>query len=398
MERGGPGQNRGRGDDGGGFEVGADYAGTRAGVARVDSVGNFRNARRVVVAVCTAANIVLGWVVDLVLGPCFSVIRKWGWFERRIWPVLERTQHRIRPYVEKYGEIGVAVFIGIAMVFSGCAKDQPVDVAGGELAVEKVAVIENLDLPECMVIDSDSGKVYVSNVVTANEGYWVDDSNGFISLMSPDGKIEKLRWLESTSEMPVNNPKGMCILDGKLYFNDNDKLKYCSLKAPLETGVISLPGAKNLNDLATDGKSIWVTDTGTGRIFCVEQDRSIREIHTLDSINGITCYKGKLFAVSWGQHEVYELDSSGEEGPVPFGLASHFTALDGIEVLDDGRFVVRGLATGTPVAPFFGVEPPTGRRFEIMSIDILTVAAGKIVHVYHLEDWTSAVAQLTASN
>ena len=69
-----------------------------------------------------------------------------------------------------------------------------------------------------------------------------------------------------------------------------------------------------------------------------------------------------------------------------------------IIALDDGRFVVRGLATGTPVAPFFGVEPPTGRRFEIMSIDILTVDAGKIVHVYHLEDWTSAVAQLTASN
>lgn len=59
---------------------------------------------------------------------------------------------------------------------------------------------------------------------------------------------------------------------------------------------------------------------------------------------------------------------------------------------------MRGLATGTPVGPFFGVETPTGRRFEIMSIDILTVDAGKIVHVYHLEDWTSAVAQLTASD
>jgi predicted ester cyclase len=69
-----------------------------------------------------------------------------------------------------------------------------------------------------------------------------------------------------------------------------------------------------------------------------------------------------------------------------------------IVALDDGRFVVRGLATGTPVAPFFGVEPPTGRRFEIMSIDILTLEAGKITHIYHLEDWTSAIAQLTAAD
>lgn len=66
--------------------------------------------------------------------------------------------------------------------------------------------------------------------------------------------------------------------------------------------------------------------------------------------------------------------------------------------LDDGRVVVRGRASVTPVAPFFGVEPATGRRFEIMSIDILTLDAGKIVHVYHLEDWTPAVAQLTAAD
>lgn len=64
--------------------------------------------------------------------------------------------------------------------------------------------------------------------------------------------------------------------------------------------------------------------------------------------------------------------------------------------LDDGRFVVRGEASGTPIGPFFGVEAPTGRSFSIMSIDILTVDEGKIVHVYHLEDWTSAVAQLTS--
>jgi predicted ester cyclase len=64
--------------------------------------------------------------------------------------------------------------------------------------------------------------------------------------------------------------------------------------------------------------------------------------------------------------------------------------------LDDGRFVVRGVATGKPIGPFFGVEPATGRSFEIMSIDILTLGGGKIVHIYHLEDWTSAIAQLTA--
>ena len=64
--------------------------------------------------------------------------------------------------------------------------------------------------------------------------------------------------------------------------------------------------------------------------------------------------------------------------------------------LDDGRFVVRGRATGTPVGQFFGVDPATGNSFDIMSIDIVTLEDGLISHIYHLEDWTGAVAQLSA--
>jgi predicted ester cyclase len=62
----------------------------------------------------------------------------------------------------------------------------------------------------------------------------------------------------------------------------------------------------------------------------------------------------------------------------------------------DNRFVVRGRATGTPVGPFLGVDPATGKGFEIMSIDIVTLEDGLITHIYHLEDWTGAIAQLTA--
>ncbi|MBN1779716.1 small multi-drug export protein [bacterium] len=72
-----------------------------------------------VVLVCVIANILLGWTVFWIMGPAFQLIRKWNWFDRTIWPVLERTQHRIHPYVEKYGELGVAVFIGIPLPGSG---------------------------------------------------------------------------------------------------------------------------------------------------------------------------------------------------------------------------------------------------------------------------------------
>ena len=64
------------------------------------------------------------------------------------------------------------------------------------------------------------------------------------------------------------------------------------------------------------------------------------------------------------------------------------------EILQDGnRFIVRSIATGTPVQPFFGVEP-NGKGFEIMSIDIHTVKDGRIVHSYHIEEWHKAIRQL----
>lgn len=225
------------------------------------------------------------------------------------------------------------VFAGF---FCGCGEDENATC----VSVEKIKVIENLDLPECMVIDPVSGDVYVSNVVTANEGYWDDDGNGFISKMAADGTMLKLRWLESTADMPINGPKGMCILAGKLYINDNNKLKYCSLDNPANVELIEMEGAVKLNDLATDGESIWVSDTARGKVFRIAPDGTVSEIPAPETANGIALYKGKIFAVSWGLHEIFELDAAGKKEPVSFSLADNFVALDGIEVLDDGSFVV----------------------------------------------------------
>jgi len=73
----------------------------------------------VIVVICIIANIILGWIVFWIMGPVFEVLRKWKWFDRNIWPILDKTRHKIHPYVEKYGELGVAVFIGIPLPMSG---------------------------------------------------------------------------------------------------------------------------------------------------------------------------------------------------------------------------------------------------------------------------------------
>ena len=57
------------------------------------------------------------------------------------------------------------------------------------------------------------------------------------------------------------------------------------------------------------------------------------------------------------------------------------------------KAIVRGRAIGSPAGELFG-QPHTGRSFQIMTIDILTLRAGQITRVYHLENWLGALQQL----
>lgn len=60
---------------------------------------------------------------------------------------------------------------------------------------------------------------------------------------------------------------------------------------------------------------------------------------------------------------------------------------------DGDTIIVRSRATGTPVAPFFGVDGE-GRSFDILTIDIHELKDGKIMRTYHVEDWATALQQL----
>ncbi|MEY1554359.1 ester cyclase [Yoonia sp. R2331] len=67
------------------------------------------------------------------------------------------------------------------------------------------------------------------------------------------------------------------------------------------------------------------------------------------------------------------------------------------EIWQDGdTYIVRGIATGTPQGPFLGVDPATGKSFEIMSIDVHRVEDGRLKESYHIEEWLTAISQLTA--
>lgn len=72
-----------------------------------------------IILVCFLTNIVVGMLTFWLMGPAERFMRRWGWFDRHIWPIIAKTQHRLHPYVEKYGEWGVALFIGVPLPGTG---------------------------------------------------------------------------------------------------------------------------------------------------------------------------------------------------------------------------------------------------------------------------------------
>ena len=65
------------------------------------------------------------------------------------------------------------------------------------------------------------------------------------------------------------------------------------------------------------------------------------------------------------------------------------------EILTEGeKYVVRSRTTGTPNSNFLGIEANGTKSFDIMTIDIHKIQNGKIIEIYHCEDWETAVRQI----
>lgn len=64
------------------------------------------------------------------------------------------------------------------------------------------------------------------------------------------------------------------------------------------------------------------------------------------------------------------------------------------KVVEGNKAVIRSVASGSPNGDFMGLRLDGSKSFRIDTIDIHTIENGRIVEVYHLEDWTTAMRQL----
>lgn len=207
---------------------------------------------------------------------------------------------------------------------------------------KEIAVVDGLDIPECVLVDTDRNAIYISNIETSKEEFWFDDGSGFLSALTSDFKMKSLRWVDTKPGNIINAPKGMSVYNGYLYFNDNRRLMRAWLKYPSVVERVIPTTFGGINDQVAYDDQIWISDTNAGVVFAIDPEKGVINtvVQAPPSVNGITFSKGKMYAVSWGEHDVYELDPTGKAAPVAFGLASHFKNLDGIEVLDDGTFII----------------------------------------------------------
>ena len=73
----------------------------------------------VVVLVCVVTNIVLGPLVYLFLDKAMGQLLRFQWLNGIYGKTVTRTQRRIQKSVDRYGEMGVALFIGIPLPGTG---------------------------------------------------------------------------------------------------------------------------------------------------------------------------------------------------------------------------------------------------------------------------------------
>jgi uncharacterized membrane protein len=69
--------------------------------------------------ICVITNIILGFILYFFIKEIIWIATRIGFIENIYHKYVEKTQKKIDKYVEKYGELAIAVFIGIPLPGSG---------------------------------------------------------------------------------------------------------------------------------------------------------------------------------------------------------------------------------------------------------------------------------------
>ncbi|HEX2671694.1 MAG TPA: hypothetical protein VHM25_12520 [Polyangiaceae bacterium] len=225
----------------------------------------------------------------------------------------------------------------------------PAEPAKPAAATPIFRVTEGVATPESVLYDEANDRYLVSNINGKPDGV---DNNGYISEVSPDGKVLKQKFIAGgVGKTKLDAPKGSGISGGVLYVSDISVVRMFDLKTGAPKGEVAVPGATFLNDIAVskDGR-VFVSDsgikagasgfepTGSDAVYVIEKGKlkTVAKSKDLGGPNGLLAVDGGVLVNTFNSDEVYRLDEKGEKRDltkVPTG------GLDGMALFGDSLLV-----------------------------------------------------------
>ncbi|QPC89900.1 SMP-30/gluconolactonase/LRE family protein [Mesorhizobium sp. INR15] len=233
-----------------------------------------------------------------------------------------------------------------------------------------------LEQPESALFDATNNRIIVSNIV-GNPGE--ADGNGYLSVLSLDGKMVTRHWTGG-----MDAPKGMAISGGKLYVADITKVRVVDLASGKLLSSIDVPKAVFLNDMTSDqaGK-VYVTDMLADAIYRIDGDTPelLVKDAALASPNGVFADGDRLIVASWGKGIKPDFSTAEPGGLLSVDLAGKvitplpgaqkFADLDGVIAIGDTIYATAYM-TGTLYRYKAGGTPEVVAQFKPGSADIGT--------------------------
>jgi hypothetical protein len=208
--------------------------------------------------------------------------------------------------------------------------------------VEKLWETKNaLKIPESIVYDETNDCLYVSNI-NGNSGQ--EDRNGFISKISLDGEILKLKWIKG-----LDAPKGSTIWNGKLYVSDLNDLVIIDISKHKITKKIHLEDAVFLNDVDDDEKgNIYLSDSSGKHSAIYKFDGKKAEIwlnsKKVNRPNGLFYSNENLFVGNGGTGQILAVDINDKSVSI---VAEVGSGIDGLVKINEDSFIVSDWAGKT---------------------------------------------------
>lgn len=184
-----------------------------------------------------------------------------------------------------------------------------------------------LRVPESAYFDAKRNVLYVSDI--QGDGA-VKDGQGFISRLSPEGKVLDLEWVKG-----LNAPKGLGVYKNFLYVADLTEIVVIDIDKGSIVQRVPVEGAVFLNDITVDNKgTVYVSDTRTGKVHQYKNGKITTLLEGLKGPNGLLALPNAFYVLADGAMFSLEKDKSLKK------ITAVSKSVDGIEQVKPGEFIV----------------------------------------------------------